>query len=325
MSFQVTNLSKRYPDKWVLRDVSLDVAPGEVLGLFGASGSGKSVLIRALAGLDKTNGGTVRYGDKDLTSLSFKERGIQCPDFEQASRGWGLFKIKSKAPETAAGERRIHAVKAALEKAEGVLLLDDPFCGTDLPTRSAAYDKLRRSVREKNLSVIIATSDYDVICAVCDRVAVLSGTEIRQTGTPQEVYEQPATAAIAAIVGRNNLFPARRLTSNKVELPEFLTLRGDHRLFAQKTDKRVLGAINQNVTLAVRPEHISMSFGASFPEDNLLKAVITGVKYFGAMTIVELDCTGLELEAMVLRLVGLNVGDECMVGLPPDRILILKE
>jgi ABC-type Fe3+/spermidine/putrescine transport system ATPase subunit len=103
-------------------------------------------------------------------------------------------------------------------------------------------------------------------------------------------------------------------------------LEGNHRLFAQKTEsKHALGAINQNVSLAIRPEHISMSFGASFPEDNLLKAVVRSVTYLGATTRVELDCSGLRLEAMVLRLVGLNVGDECMVGLPPDRILILKD
>jgi ABC-type Fe3+/spermidine/putrescine transport system ATPase subunit len=324
MSFQVTNLSKNYPSKWVLRDVSLDVGPGEILGVFGASGSGKSTLIRAIAGLDKTNGGTLRYRDKDLTDLSFKDRGIQLPQIEPNSSGWGLFK-KNETQDTAGSEFRIRAVEDALQKADGVLLLDDPFCGTDEATRSRLHENLRRAAREKGLIVILATSDYDEICAVCDRVAVLAGTYIRQTGTPQEVYERPATAAIAAIVGRNNLFPARRLTSNKAELPEFLTLQGDHRLFAQRAEKRALGAINQDVTLAVRPEHISMSFGASFPEDNLLKAVITGVKYFGAMTIVELDCTGLKLEAMVLRLVGLNVGDECMVGLPPDRIAILKD
>jgi ABC-type Fe3+/spermidine/putrescine transport system ATPase subunit len=324
MSFQVTNLSKKYPDKWVLRDVSLEVPAGEILGIFGASAAGKSTLIRAIAGIEKTNGGTASYRGTDLTSLSFKDRNFQLPEVKSTPSGWGLFKNNKKS-DAAGSESRIRAFEDALEEAGGVLLLDDPFCGIDPATRSGLYEKLRRAALEKGLSVILATSDYDEICAVCDRVAVLSGTEIRQTGTPQEVYEQPATSAIAAIVGRNNLFPARRLTSNKVELPEFLTLQGDHRLFAQKADKRVLGAINQNVTLAVRPEHISMSFGASFPEDNLLKAVITGVKYFGAMTIVELDCAGLKLEAMVLRLVGLNVGDECMVGLPPDRILILKD
>lgn len=102
-------------------------------------------------------------------------------------------------------------------------------------------------------------------------------------------------------------------------------MTGDHRLQIDKTEKSTLGAITNNVTLAIRPEHISISFGASFPEDNLLKAEIAGVEYQGATTRLKLNANGLILEALVLRLVGLNIGDECMVGLPPDRILVLKD
>jgi ABC-type Fe3+/spermidine/putrescine transport system ATPase subunit len=82
--------------------------------------------------------------------------------------------------------------------------------------------------------------------------------------------------------------------------------------------------LNQNINLMIRPEQISISFGASFPEDNLLKATVSAVTPMGATTRVELDCDGLRLEALVLRLVGLNIGEECMVGLPPDRIIVLR-
>ena len=325
MSLRITNLSKRYADKWVLRDISFEVEPGEILGIFGASGSGKSVLIRGIAGTEKTNGGTVHYRDADVTTLTCDDRKFHSPVITGDSFWKTLFKT-NKQPEIADGEGQIMAMNDALEKADGVLLLDNSFCNVDAYLRYDAYKRLRKVVKEKNLSVMFATNDYDEICLTCDRVAILSGTQCRQVGTPQEVYQRPATARVAEIVGRNNLFTARRLTSNKVELPEFLTLDGNHRLFAQKTEsKHALGAINQNVTLAIRPEHISMSFGASFPEDNLLKAVVRGVTYLGATTLVELDCSGLRLEAIVLRLVGLNIGDECMVGLPPDRILILKD
>ena len=71
------------------------------------------------------------------------------------------------------------------------------------------------------------------------------------------------------------------------------------------------------------PEEISISFGASFPEDNLLKATVTEVTFLGPVTRVRLDAEGLELQAIVLRLVGLEIGEECMVGIPPDRIKIL--
>ncbi len=96
-------------------------------------------------------------------------------------------------------------------------------------------------------------------------------------------------------------------------------------MFTDKNEKDSLELIDQNVTLAIRPEHVSISFGASFPEDNLLKAKITNIIFQGANTLIKLDANGLELEALVLRLVGLNIGDECIVGLPPDRILVLKD
>lgn len=324
MSLRITNLSKRYTDKWVLRDVSFEVAQGEIFGIFGATGSGKSVLIRAISGLEKMNGGTVHYREADVTTLSCDDRKFHSPVITGDSFWKTLFKT-NKPSEIADGDGQIAALEQALEAADGVLLLDNSFCNVDGNLRFRTYKKLRKAVADKGLSVIFATNDYDEICMVCDRVAVLGGSYVQQVGTPQEVYEQPATAEVAAVTGRNNLFAARRLTSNKVESPEFLTVKGEHRLFAQRTDKHSLGAINQNITLAIRPEHISMSFGASFPEDNLLKAIVSGVQYLGATTVVELDCSGLKLEAMVLRLVGLNIGDECMVGLPPDRILVLKD
>ncbi|MGH7783226.1 MAG: TOBE domain-containing protein, partial [Candidatus Binatia bacterium] len=139
------------------------------------------------------------------------------------------------------------------------------------------------------------------------------------------IYDHPYSVSVASVVGRINIFAARRLTSSKSEHPEFMSLEGDHRLFAEKADVKKLGAINKNVWLAIRPENISISFGASFPEDNLLKAVVTDVRPRGSSTLVELDSNGLKLGALVLRLVGLNVGDDCMLGLPPDRIHILAD
>lgn len=324
MSLRITKLSRRYAEKWILRDVSLDVAPGEILGIFGPTGSGKSALIRSISGVEKANGGTVHFLDSDMTSLSCEDRKFHSPILTGDSFWKTLFKT-NKAPQIADGEGQIMALEDALQRAEGVLLLDNSFCNVDTSLRHRTYEKLRDAVKKKNLCVIFATNDFQEICLACDRVAVLVASEVRQVGTPQEVYENPNSVPVAASVGRNNLFAARRLTSTKIELPEFLTIEGNHRIFARKTEKQSLGAINQNITLAIRPEHISMSFGASFPEDNLLKAVITGIRYLGATTIVGLDCAGLKLEAMVMRLVGLNIGDECMIGLPPDRILILKD
>lgn len=324
MSLKIVNLSQRYDNLWVLRDISLEVKSGEILGLFGLSGVGKSTLIRALAGLNTNCGGRILLDDDDLTEKPSRQRPIYFPTLTTESYWRALFKTHTE-PEIADGEGQILAFENALSKAENVLLLDNNFCEMDWQTRQEKYAELRSTVREKNLKVIFATNTYHEVFEVCDRVAVMVSGEIRQTGTPREVYENPTSVSVARVFGKNNLIEARRLTSSKAEIPEFQTISGEHRLFTARPEKQSLGAINQNVTLAIRPEHISISFGASFPEDNLLKAVVTGIQFLGETTQILLDANGLMLQSVVLRLVGLNIGDECMVGLPPDRILVFKD
>lgn len=324
MSLKIVNLSHRYDNLWALRDISLEVKAGEILGLFGLSGVGKSVLIGALAGINKICGGQILLDDDDLTEKPARQRPILFPSLTTESYWRTLFQTQTQ-PEISDGEGQVLAFENALNKANNVLLLDNNFCQMDWQTRREKYAELRQVVKEKNLKVIFATNTYHEVFAVCDRVAVMVDGEIRQTGTPREIYENPNSIAVARVFGKNNLIEARRLTSSKAEIPEFQTIPGEHRLFTARPEKQSLGAINQNVTLAIRPEHISISFGASFPEDNLLKAVVAGIQFFGETTELLLDANGLMLKSVVLRLVGLNIGDECMVGLPPDRILVLKD
>lgn len=316
MSLRVSKISKRYGDKWILRDVEFHIEKGEIVGLLGGLGAGKTTLLRIVTGHERPNGGSVQYNSEDITNLSPAARGFELPGAEKRSFFSSLFNSKNKMP--------FAAFENTLRSSARALLLDDIFTGLDSNLKEVCVDKLRSTAKEKNIAVIYASNDPETIFLLSDRVAVLAGGEIKQTGTPHEVYEAPNSVAVATVTGRNNIFDARRLTSSKADLPEFITLDGEHRLFAEKTDVGRLGAINQNVALAIRPEQIVISFGASFPEDNLIKAVVTGVRYFGATTIIELDSNGLKLDALVLRLVGLNIGDECMLGLPPDRIRILK-
>jgi len=217
------------------------------------------------------------------------------------------------------------AIRAALDSRHRIVAFDDPLSSFDREARDKILRDIRAAATEKNLAMIYATADFETAATVADSIALLADGSIQQIGTPEEIYLSPANARVAKLSGRCNLIEARRLTSTKFDVPEFQTINGGHRLFAERADISKLGAINQNVWLAIRPEDISMSFGASFPEDNLLKAVVTGTIFLGPTTLVELDASGLSLEAAVLRLVGLDVGQECVVGLPPDRLRILKD
>jgi len=322
MSLIINNLSKRYNENWIIKDVSLQVLKGEILGIFGAVGEGKSSLIRVIAGIEDSNSGSIVFDSIDLSGKNCQERNFHFPTITNDAFWKSAFQTQ-KSSEIADGEGQVLALEDALQRANNVLLLDNQFCFMDRQTRERVCEKLRQTVKEKNLAVIFATNSYTEVFSICDRVAVLHQGEICQTGTPREVYENPKTVLVANITGRNNLIAARPVISNHVEMPEFQTLTGAHRLFTDKKDSH--GTKDQNVTLAIRPEHVSISFGASFPEDNLLKAKITGIIFQGANTLIKLDANGLGLEALVLRLVGLNIGEECMVGLPPDRILVLKD
>ncbi|MBK6748462.1 MAG: ABC transporter ATP-binding protein [Acidobacteria bacterium] len=311
MALKIEKLSKRYDNRWALRDVELDVAEGEIFGIFGGTASGKTALLRVIAGIEKPNGG----------SVNFDGNGISFAEIEQPSGVTSLFRRKKS--DSSSGEERIAAFRNSIAEHSGLILLDEPFCGIDAVERDRLINELQ-TAKQNGSTVIFASNDFEQIAAVCDRVAVLVKGEVAQIGFPQEVYENPASSAVAAIVGRNNLFTARRLTSTNADLPEFQTIEGSHRIVAQPTEKAALGAINQNVTLAIRPEQVSISFEASFPEDNILKAVVTAIRFLGPTTIIELDANGLRLESRVFRIVGLTVGEQCMIAMPPHRIQVLK-
>lgn len=324
MSLKINNISKKYDDTWILKDISLEANKGEILGIFGASGSGKSVLIRLISGLENSDNGRILMLDDDVTKHPCDERGFKFPNLSNESF-WQKAFGSAKPSELAEGEGQVLALEAALQEVEGVLLLDNSFCQMDRLERDKSYERLRKFTRDKSLIVIFATNDYQEIFKVCDRVAVLNNGNVQQTGTPEEIYLNPNSKSIAGIFGDNNIFPARLIDSGKNELSEFVTLRGEHRISTAKIGEKDLIGANQIVNLAIRPEHISISFGASFPEDNLIKATVKGVRFGGATTKIILDAEGLILKTLVLRLVGLNIGDQCMVGIPPDRIQIYKD
>ncbi|HVF31095.1 MAG TPA: ATP-binding cassette domain-containing protein [Pyrinomonadaceae bacterium] len=312
MSLKVVNLSKRFKDRWVLRDVSFEVRPGEVFGITGASGAGKSTILRSIAGDLSTSGGEIVGVASNVTNYSSRPNDVS---FWQ--------KLFGSAPNPDSTQS-LRWLISSIENSQGLLLLDDPFRYLDAESRHEAIRAIRRA-RDRGIAVVFASSNFEDILVACDRAAVLAGNQIVQTATPQDLYENPESRVVAAASGRCNLFEARRLSSSKADIPEFHTIDGGHRLFAKATQRGALGAINQNVTLGIRPEHVSIAFGASFPEDNLLRATITAVQFLGPTTLIDMDAGGLNLQALVLRLVGLNVGDECVLGLPIDKIHIFRD
>ncbi len=311
MALKISRISKLHDRTWLFRDLEFEAAKGTVSCIFTDNTEAARHLLELVAGRSTPNG-----GDVSLDGLR--------PDLLTAKEGNGVNILGvriGRSANASIGSR----IEATLENADAgtLFLLDEPFAGRTRSERENIAGAIMRASTEKGATVIFTSLDFKDALEFADNTFVLLNGNGEQFAPPQEIYERPASLAVARTVGRNNLLEARRLTSTKKDTPEFITIDGEHRLFAERTDKHSLGAINRNVTLAIRPEQISISFGASFPEDNLLKATVARVHPMGPTTRVTLDCSGLLLEALVLRLVGLNIGDECMVGLPPDRLQVL--
>ena len=359
MSFlKIENLSKQYDTTAAVEDVSLEIERGEFFGLLGASGSGKTTTLRMIAGLESPTAGKIFFDGKEITDLAPEKRGfgmvfqnyalfphlnvfenvafglkarklVKDEIQEKATEALKLVKLSGfetrRVDELSGGQQQRVAIARAIAIEPQLLLFDEPLSNLDVSLREETRTELRELVKRLNLTAVYVTHDQDEAFALCDRIGVMNEGRLLQTGTPRELYEKPEAVAVAKFLGRNNLIRAARLSSSNNPLPEFQTLEGEHRLFVDRNDKAGLGAINQIVTLAIRPENVIIPFGAAFPEDNLLKAVVTRTEYTGATMRVFLDVKGMPIEALVLRLVGLNVGDTCLVSLPPNRIAVLKD
>ena len=323
MTLEILKISKRFGNTWALRDVSFEVEDGSVIGIFGASGSGKSTLLNVIAGAVKPSGGSIIANGVDLAKIKAKERGVSLHVGHGDGGVKGIF--DSLFQKSAGGETQLSRFERASKATGKIWLLDEPFSEMDAAQREHAFKEIQKAAKDGGRIIFFASSDFLQIIELTDEVAVIDRGEIVQTGTPQQIYEEPESVKIARATGENNLIPARRLSSSDDQIPEFYSIDGAHRIFAQPIEKGRLGAINQNVTLAIRPEHVSMSIGASSPEDNLLRGVVTAIKFRGSTTLIEFDVGGLRLETRTFKVAGLNIGDECMLGLPPHRIIILRD
>lgn len=322
MPLKVSTISKRFSNKWALKDVTFEVEDGEVFGVCGPAGSGKSALLEIIEGRSIPNGGTCVFETDDHAAPAPPETLFLA---SEELRQPGIFsRIFGGSPRSSKSATEAVEMVAKAVVAPAKLIIFDGLFDRLGPNQAGDQIRgLRSAVADGGKICVIASNRFSLLSEACDRIAVLSYGEVLQTDSPQELYNSPVDAKVAAITGRINLIEARRLSSSKEDHPEYQTIVGSHRITAERTEGRRLRPLNQNVQLGIRPENISIAFGASFPEDNILKAVLKEIRFCGPETLVECDAGGLRLTVAVRRLVGLEIGNECVLGLPPERIMLL--
>ncbi len=237
----VIGLSKRFGKASVLENISFDVAEGEVLVLLGASGSGKTTILRIMAGLEMPYTGKVILHGKDVTELPARERGVGVifqsyalfPKMTvEKNIGYGLRIRKRKRKEIretvndllqlvqlqehrkkypsqlSGGQQQRVAIARTLAYKPEVLLFDEPFGALDTQTRVHLRREIRALLKKVNVPSIFITHDQEEALELGDRVAVLNVGHVEQIGTPFEIYNQPATEYVATFLGAANVLDA---------------------------------------------------------------------------------------------------------------------
>lgn len=246
MSIEIKNVCKRFGDFTALDNVSLRIQAGELVELLGPSGSGKTTLLRIIAGLEFADKGEICLHDENCTDASVQERKIgfvfqhyalfrHLTVFENVAFGLRVLprkerpseeKIRNKVHELlslvqldwlahnypaqlSGGQRQRIALARALAVEPRVLLLDEPFGALDAKVRQELRKWLRRLHDELHITSVFVTHDQEEALEVADRVVVMNEGKIEQVGTPEEVYDRPATPFVFNFIGSVNLFHGR--------------------------------------------------------------------------------------------------------------------
>jgi len=233
-SLELKNVVKRYKSQTVLDDLSLTVADGETLVLFGPSGAGKTVLLRLVAGVIDPDEGKILIGGEDMTDVDAEFRGVGMAfqnfalfphmtafdniasplEARHSSKGAikagvesvaKLLKIdhvlSHKPRALSNGQKQRTALARALVGSPPLLLLDDPLRNVDAKLRFEMRLELPRLLHDRGATVIYVTQDYKEAMALGNRIAVMSQGVIRQLGTPEQIYREPANIEIARLFG----------------------------------------------------------------------------------------------------------------------------
>ncbi len=246
MSIAIRNVSKQFGDFHALRDVSLDIGSGELVALLGPSGCGKTTLLRIIAGLETADAGSILFSGEDTTDVHVRERQVgfvfqhyalfrHMSVFENVAFGLRVkprsqrpseAKIKEKVHELlslvqldwladrypsqlSGGQRQRIALARALAVEPKVLLLDEPFGALDAKVRKELRRWLRRLHDDLHVTSIFVTHDQEEALDVADRVVLMNSGKVEQIGSPQEVWNHPASPFVYGFLGDVNLFHGR--------------------------------------------------------------------------------------------------------------------
>lgn len=234
----IDSLTRRFVsrDAPAVEGVTLDVYEGELLALLGPSGCGKTTTLRMIGGFEAPDSGTIRLRGEDITNLPPEKRGIgfvfqdyalfphlnvldnvkfglhRMPRAQSEARAREMLTLvgledlaKRKPHELSGGQQQRVALARTLALAPKLVLLDEPFSNLDAAMRIETRQEVKALLKKAGSAAILVTHDQEEALALADRVAVMEKGRLRQIGTPDEIYRNPASSFVASFIGRSNI------------------------------------------------------------------------------------------------------------------------
>jgi sulfate transport system ATP-binding protein len=300
MSIQVRNLHKTFGNFTALNNVSLDFPTGELVALLGPSGCGKTTLLRIIAGLENPDAGSVHFHGEDATNVHVRERNVgfvfqhyalfrHMTVFDNVAFGLTV-RPKETRPTNESIKKRVHellelvqldwladryphqlsggqrqriALARALAVEPKVLLLDEPFGALDAKVRKDLRRWLRRLHDELHITSIFVTHDQEEAMEVADKIVVLNKGNIEQIGSPDDIYNNPASPFVYDFIGQVNLFHSRvdngwaHIGDYKLPAPEHNNVKDQAAIAYVRPHDIELSEIDSEGAIAARVAHVS--------------------------------------------------------------------
>ena len=318
---QIQSVHKQFGSFTALHDVSLDVAPGEFFSLLGPSGCGKTTLLRLLAGFEQPSRGNILIDGQPMqgvpanrrpTNMVFQSYAI-FPHLSVGDNvGYGLRRLRlghdeqhrrvaqaldqvrlsglaqRRPHELSGGQRQRVALARALVMRPKVLLLDEPLSALDKKLREHMHVELRQLQRAVGITFVLVTHDQEEALTLSDQIAVMFDGRIAQVGSPEDVYQRPASRPVAEFIGGMNFLGAQVVNrqGNRIELD----IAGLGRVDLDRPPH--LPAGGHTLTVAIRPERMTLMVDDGATAERLVAAVVVDASYYGDMTYYYLTLVG---------------------------------